>query len=64
MNYGTTKKMIAGMIFEQRDIVFVPFPFGDLTGIKKRPVLILSGKDYNSKNNDYICCAITKNKKM
>ena len=50
-----------GTNVNQREIVFIPFPFTDLSGNKKRPVLILSGKDYNSKNEDFICCALTSN---
>lgn len=51
--------MKGGISFNQRDIIFVPFPFSDLSGDKKRPVLILSGKEYNKNNNNYICCALT-----
>lgn len=53
--------MINGISAEQRDIAFVPFPFTDMSGIKKRPVLILSGKKYNDDNQDRICCALTRN---
>lgn len=50
-----------GININQRDIVFIPFPYSELTGSKKRPVLILSGKEYNSKNNNFIVCALTSN---
>ena len=30
------------MTYKQGDIVFLPFPFTDLTGTKKRPVVIVS----------------------
>lgn len=53
--------MQSGMKADQRDIVLLPFPFTDLTGTKRRPALILSGKNYNSKNKDRICCALTSN---
>jgi len=57
------KMMQDGINVNQRNIVFIPFPFTDLSGNKKRPVLILSGKDYNSKNQDMICCALTCQRK-
>ncbi|MCX6742064.1 MAG: type II toxin-antitoxin system PemK/MazF family toxin [Candidatus Pacearchaeota archaeon] len=55
--------MINGTSIKQRDIILIPFPYSDLNGIKKRPALILSGKDYLSKNNDVICCAMTSSPK-
>tara|TARA_Y100000310_G_scaffold345532_1_gene466147 strand:- start:11220 stop:11567 length:348 start_codon:yes stop_codon:yes gene_type:complete len=53
--------MISGTQFEQGDIVLVPFPFTNLSGIKQRPVLILSSKEYNQKGEDIITCGITSN---
>ena len=48
-------------MFEQGDIVVVPFPFTDLTSIKQRPVLILSKNEYNQRAEDVITCGITSN---
>lgn len=45
----------------QRDIILIPFPYSDLSQIKKRPALIISSSEYNSFNEDVICCAITSN---
>jgi mRNA interferase MazF len=53
--------MRSGIKFEQGDIVFVPFPFTNLTSSKKRPVLILSKTSYNKKSFDFVCCGITSN---
>ncbi|MDD3264079.1 MAG: type II toxin-antitoxin system PemK/MazF family toxin [Candidatus Nanoarchaeia archaeon] len=50
-----------GIIISQRDIVLISFPFADLNYEKKRPVIIISNFDYNKRNSDFICCAITSN---
>ncbi|MCE7736059.1 MAG: type II toxin-antitoxin system PemK/MazF family toxin [Candidatus Heimdallarchaeota archaeon] len=47
------------MNYEQRDIVLVPFPFTDLSTVKKRPVLVLSKTTDNELSEDLITCAIT-----
>ncbi len=47
------------MMYKQREIVLVPFPFSDLTEIKRRPVLIISNNKFNSSNEDIIVCSIT-----
>lgn len=53
--------MRSGINFEQGEIVFVPFPFTNLSSTKKRPVLILSNTSYNKKSPDFVCCGITSN---
>lgn len=45
-----------GTMFFKKDIVVIDFPYSDLIGSKKRPVLILG-----EKGNDFIVCAITSN---
>ena len=47
-------------MFNQKDIVFIPFPYSDLTGSKKRPALIISNEKIN-KTQDRICCLVTTN---
>lgn len=47
-------------MYEQRDIVLLPFPYSDLTGAKQRPALIISNEHLN-KTEDRICCLITSN---
>lgn len=49
-----------GTMYNQKDIVLIPFPYTDLTGIKKRPALIISNSTINVKQ-DRICCLITSN---
>ena len=49
------------MTLEQGDIALVPVPFTDLSAIKRRPVLILSGTRYNRHAPDVIVAAITSN---
>jgi mRNA interferase MazF len=57
-----TKVNLYGMKYSQREIVLVPFPFSDLSTTKKRPVLIISNDDYNSKHDDVVVCVITSKK--
>lgn len=51
------------MMFSQGDIIIVPFPFSNLSGLKQRPVLILSNNHDNSMSDDIITCGITSNLK-
>ncbi|MCX8111037.1 MAG: type II toxin-antitoxin system PemK/MazF family toxin [Syntrophorhabdaceae bacterium] len=46
--------------YKKWDIVLVPFPFTDLTTIKKRPALIISPDEYNKKL-DVVIVFITSN---
>ena len=46
------------MSFSQRDIVFVHFPFTDLSHSKLRPALIISSETVN-RSSDFICLQIT-----
>jgi mRNA interferase MazF len=39
----------------------MPFPYSDLTAVKKRPVLVISDEVYNSAGNDIIICGVTSN---
>ncbi len=48
-------------MYEQGEIVLIPFPYSDLTGVKKRPALIVSNKKLNN-SDDRLCCLITSNK--
>ena len=48
-----------GMMYKQREIVLLPFLYSDLSGIKKRPVLIISNNKFNEINEDIIVVAIT-----
>ncbi|MFP4567353.1 MAG: type II toxin-antitoxin system PemK/MazF family toxin [Candidatus Woesearchaeota archaeon] len=48
-----------GIIFENRDLVLVNFPFTNLDENKQRPVLILSNKEFNQKGVDIIGCFVT-----
>ena len=41
------------------DIVLVPFPFTDQSGIKKRPAVIVSSAAYNAARLDVIVMAVT-----
>lgn len=50
--------MRGGMMYNQREIVLIPFPFSDLSLAKKRPALIISNDKLN-KMQDRICCLVT-----
>jgi len=41
------------------DIVLVPFPFTDQTGIKKRPAVIVSSAAYHAGRRDVLIMAVT-----
>ncbi len=41
------------------DIVLVPFPFTDLTAVKRRPALVVSPEDYNAATGDVVIAFIT-----
>jgi len=45
-------------MFNQKDVVLIPFPYSDLTLSKQRPALIISNEKIN-KMQDKICCLIT-----
>ncbi|HJX50518.1 MAG TPA: type II toxin-antitoxin system PemK/MazF family toxin [Candidatus Nanoarchaeia archaeon] len=45
-------------MYEQMEIVLIPFPYSDLSLSKKRPALIISNEKIN-KMQDRICCLIT-----
>lgn len=47
-------------MYEQKEIILIPFPYSDLTGSKQRPALIISNKIIN-KTQDRICCLVTSN---
>lgn len=45
-------------MYEQKEIVLMPFPYTDLTSNKIRPALIISNSNLN-KTEDRICCLVT-----
>lgn len=47
------------MAYKQGEIVLVPFPYSDLSGSKRRPVLIVSNDSYNASFPDVVVAVIT-----
>jgi len=47
------------MPYKQGEIVLVPFPYSDLSGSKRRPVLVVSNDVYNASFPDIVVVAIT-----
>jgi mRNA interferase MazF len=47
------------MAYKQGEIVLVPFPYSDLSGSKKRPVLVVSNDVYNASFPDIVVAVIT-----
>lgn len=45
--------------YRKWDIVLVPFPFTDLTAVKRRPALIISPDNYNTSGPDVVIVFIT-----
>lgn len=45
---------------KQGDVVLVPFPFTDLSGVKTRPAVVVSNDFF--KGEDIILCAVTSQK--
>lgn len=44
---------------ERGDVVLVPFPFTDLSAVKRRPALVVSSTEYNTVTGDVIIAQIT-----
>ncbi len=55
--------MRSGTAFEGGEVVLVPFPFTDLSDVKRRPVLVVSNLRHNKISRGFICCGITSNPK-
>ncbi|MDR2686278.1 MAG: type II toxin-antitoxin system PemK/MazF family toxin [Oscillospiraceae bacterium] len=47
------------MPYKQRDVLLLPVPFTDLSSQKVRPVIVLSGNDYNEANEDIVIAGVT-----
>lgn len=45
--------------YEIGDIILVPFPFSNQSGLKKRPAVVISSKSYNLISLDLVIIAVT-----
>jgi mRNA-degrading endonuclease toxin of MazEF toxin-antitoxin module len=52
--------MKSTMSYKKWDIVLVPFPFTDLSAVKKRPGLIISPNEYNGEQDVVIVFVTSK----
>ena len=41
------------------DVILVPFPFTDQTGLKKRPAVVVSSAEYHAHRADVLIMAVT-----
>ena len=48
-------------VYEKKDIILVPFPFSELTSMKKRPALVLANIEHRS---ELICMMLTSTKNV
>jgi len=46
-------------LYRKWDIIVVPFPFTDLTTVKKRPALVVSPDSYNKSGQDVVIAFLT-----
>lgn len=49
------------MMYNQREVLLVPFPFSDLFSFKRRPVLAVSNNTYNKGFPDLLVSVIASN---
>lgn len=45
--------------YEPGDVVLVPYPFGERTGGKKRPALVISSNEHNQETGELLIAQIT-----
>lgn len=45
--------------YDQGDVLLVPFPFTDQSGVKQRPAVVLSANAYNRSHPDLIMAPVT-----
>ncbi|MEK6964269.1 MAG: type II toxin-antitoxin system PemK/MazF family toxin [Nanoarchaeota archaeon] len=48
---------------KQGELLWIQFPYSNLTESKVRPAVIVSNDSYNQQNQDIVVCAITSNLK-
>lgn len=48
-------------MYNQREIVLVPFPYSNLSASKRRPVLVISNNYFNKNYPDILIAVITSN---
>ena len=47
------------MKINQRDMILLPYPFSDQTGIKVRPAIVISNNNYNKNSDDCLVVPLT-----
>lgn len=51
--------MKPGTIYNQGDLILVPFPFTDLSAAKRRPAVVVSPDPFNQTSQDAVLVAVT-----
>ncbi len=47
------------MIFQQKELVLLPYPFSDQGGSKVRPAIIISNDNFNKRSEDCVMVPLT-----
>lgn len=58
---GSTKRIVFMITYRKKDVILIPFPFSELTYVKKRPALVLANIQHR---DELICMMLTSTKNI